>query len=138
MTNVVVTSTSHCLLFTYTLAVPEDVAAPLLVAVSSTAVRVTWTEPSTPNGIILLYRVFTVSLVTGEQQLLLLSGSVEQVLVEELQPYTEYGFIVEACTTVGCNASQVASIFTLESGEWFQLVLIGTFQYHTDLYMHHH
>lgn len=92
-------------------------AAPLLEAVSSTSVRVTWIEPSTPNGVIVLYRVLAVSLVSGEQRLLLLSGSVGQELVEGLQPYTEHGFLLEACTTVGCNASQVASVFTLESSE---------------------
>ena len=34
-----------------------------------------------------------------------------------LEPFTEYVFLVEACTSVGCNRSDVNSVVTLESGE---------------------
>lgn len=34
-----------------------------------------------------------------------------------LQPFTEYEFLVEACTLVGCNRSGAESVVTLESGK---------------------
>lgn len=34
-----------------------------------------------------------------------------------LEPFTEYVFLVEACTSVGCNRSDTNSVITLESGE---------------------
>ncbi len=48
---------------------------------------------------------------------LLLSSSTGSHTVEGLEPFTEYFFLVEACTAVGCAESDVASTFTLESGE---------------------
>lgn len=39
-------------------------------------------------------------------------------IVEGLEPFTEYYFLVEACTVIGCAESDTASAFTLESGEY--------------------
>ena len=50
--------------------------------------------------------------------LLLISSDVGSHVVEGLQPFTEYGFLVEACTAVGCNESDTATAFTLESGKF--------------------
>ena len=57
-----------------------------------------------------------VSLETGERVLLLSSSEIGSFVVDDLQPFTEYGFLVEACTAEGCGASGTATGFTAESG----------------------
>ncbi len=49
--------------------------------------------------------------------LLLLSSDTGSHTVEGLDPFTEYHFLVEACTEVNCTASELATVRTLESGE---------------------
>ena len=58
-----------------------------------------------------------VSLETGERVLLLSSSETGSFVVDDLQPFTEYGFLVVACTAEGCGDSNTATAFTTESGE---------------------
>ena len=44
-------------------------------------------------------------------------SEVGSYIVGDLEPFTEYVFQVEACTSVGCNRSDINSVVTLESGE---------------------
>ena len=54
---------------------------------------------------------------------LLLSSEPGSLVVEDLLPFTSYGFQVEACTIVGCGESDVSFAFTLESGELIQYLM---------------
>ena len=85
------------------------------MALSSTSVQVSWIEPTTPNGNIIRYSLYSVS--AGSYVLLTNATSPESLVVDGLEPYTEYGFIVEVCTIVGCTESAVGTGFTDESGE---------------------
>lgn len=76
-----------------------------------------WTEPNTPNGIITEYILYSVS--NGSTTFLTNSSSPGTFVVSDLQPFTEYSFLVEVCTVAGCTESAVGSGFTEESGELF-------------------
>lgn len=98
----------------FTHAVPEGVLAPTLSAISSTEVQIDWSTPQSPNGIIVVYNLYR---ITGDEETLeTFFSEVSSYVVGGLEPFTEYMFLVEACTTVGCNRSAVASVVTLESG----------------------
>ena len=96
---------------------PGVVPAPVLEAVSSSEILVSWQEPGSPNGVIISYRVFQNSgLLTSATQ----PGS---FMSASLQSFTEYFFYVEVCTSAGCSVSTNTSIFTLEAGESTQVQL---------------
>lgn len=107
--------------------VPEGVLAPILTAVSSSEIQVNWALPQSPNGIILNYNLYIMTVEDGERLVATLSA-VDSFTVGSLEPFNEYVFFVEACTSVGCNRSEMASAVTLESGElnykrWVRSVL---------------
>lgn len=73
--------------------------------------------PLTPNGVIVLYNVFRADLDGDGEMLVATSATAESAVVDELQPFTQYFFTVEACTAQGCNRSQPTSGFTQEGGK---------------------
>ena len=100
--------------------VPEGVLPPTLTPLSPFEIQVNWTEPLIPNGIITRYGLYMVSvdMATLPSRFLLLSPSEPgSLVVEQLQPFTQYGFQLEACTIVGCSDSDNVTSFTLESGK---------------------
>lgn len=77
--------------------------APLVVGVGSRELTVTWPQPTTPNGIIVLYSLYTNGTVV-------FSGAGNVTIVSGLLPFAEYTFTLEACTAIGCaNSSQTIS-----------------------------
>ena len=101
------------------LTVPEGVLSPAVTALSSSQLRVEWFEPLFPNGLILNYSLLLLSPAEDEgARLLTSSPSPGQLEVASLRPFTLYSFLLEVCTTVGCNSSQPGSGTTLESGEF--------------------
>ena len=79
--------------------VPAFVSAPLATALSSSALRVSWTPPSQANGRITHYQLLMNASVVY-------SGLATRHVVGGLQPYALYEFVVSACTSAGCTSSQ--------------------------------
>ena len=77
---------------------------------TSTSIRVSWTEPQLPNGIILHYRV----VVSDDSTSVEIVRSDLSTDVTNLQPFTEYSVTVNACNSIGC-AEGTALVTTLES-----------------------
>ena len=96
--------------------VPEEVLVPVLSAVSSSEIQINWSIPQFPNGMIISYSLYRITGGGGEM-LVASFGEVGNYTVGGLEPFTEYVFLVEACTSVGCNRSDVNSVITLESGK---------------------
>ena len=94
---------------------PSGVPNPQLLALSSSSVSVRWFNPSVPNGLITAYNVYTVSGLGRVR--LTTSGVPGSFVVQDLLPATQYSFVVEACTSAGCQASGVSSVTTLASGK---------------------
>uniref|UniRef100_A0A8B9CDD6 Usherin n=1 Tax=Anser brachyrhynchus TaxID=132585 RepID=A0A8B9CDD6_9AVES len=97
--------------------VPESVQPPDVSALNSTALHLSWIAPKKPNGIIREYQISQV----GKGLIYTDTGSKMQHTVSGLQPYTNYSFILTACTSAGCASSQPLSGQTLQSaphGVW--------------------
>ena len=76
----------------------------------------TWFNPSVPNGIIVVYNVYSVS---GLGRLLITTSSAPgSYVVLDLQPSTQYSFVVEVCTAAGCQSGALSTVTTLDSGRW--------------------
>ena len=75
---------------------------------SATVIRVSWLRPVQPNGRIVNYNLY--------QNNSLINSSLDTMYtVEDLLPYTLYQYYVEACTSVGCTASEIVSSTTMQS-----------------------
>lgn len=89
---------------------PNGLNPPKLSAVSATSIQVSWTMPTSPNGLIKNYTVYKDAEVVY-------SGGPSQMnyIVPGLQFWTEYTFRVQACTERGCVLSTGATGRTLSS-----------------------
>ncbi|XP_014832285.1 PREDICTED: usherin-like isoform X1 [Poecilia mexicana] len=97
--------------------VPEDVKPPAVKAISSSSLHVSWSVPSRPKGVIQRYQLNQ----TGVGTIFTHTGGLRNYTVTGLQPYTDYSFVLVACTTVGCAASEPSTGRTLQaspSGVW--------------------
>ena len=115
--------------------VPEGVLEPVLSAVSSSEIQIDWNTPQLPNGIIVSYTLYRITAGGGEM-LVASFSEVGSYIVGDLEPFTEYVFLVEACTSVGCNRSDINSVITLESGKRMLniIMLVAVHQVWPDVY----
>uniref|UniRef100_A0A3Q3B8L8 Usher syndrome 2A (autosomal recessive, mild) n=1 Tax=Kryptolebias marmoratus TaxID=37003 RepID=A0A3Q3B8L8_KRYMA len=97
--------------------VPEGVQPPQVTAVSPFSLHVSWSEPSHQNGVIQWYHLNQIGVGT----IFTHTDGPKNYTVTGLQPYTDYSFVLVACTTVGCGASKPATGRTLQAsptGVW--------------------
>lgn len=90
---------------------PEGLQPPVAVPISSTEVRVTWSKPSKPNGVIEEYRLTRINGQTG-QPLVVYTGRNMTFTDRGLEPFTGYRYIIEACTTHCSSAEMTSLIYT--------------------------
>ncbi|XP_065144388.2 usherin [Paramisgurnus dabryanus] len=99
---------------------PSGVAPPKLQALEPFSIVVRWDPPARPNGIIITYSLYKrdpaelnvkrVSFASHHN-----AFQSQSFLLTELKPYYRYEVRVEACTLLGCAASDWSSVQTLES-----------------------
>uniref|UniRef100_A0A8C6NEI0 Usherin n=1 Tax=Melopsittacus undulatus TaxID=13146 RepID=A0A8C6NEI0_MELUD len=97
--------------------VPESIQPPNVSVLNSTALHLSWIAPKKPNGIIKEYQISQV----GKGLIYTDAASRMQHTVSGLQPYTNYSFLLTACTSAGCASSQPLSGQTLQAaphGVW--------------------
>ena len=94
-------------------AAPEGITAPVLAVTSSSSIDVRWSPPSQPNGIISQYQVFREG--GGQLNVSVYVGQNRQFSDDNLAPFTEYSYILQACTSGGCDFSPSATATTLEA-----------------------
>ena len=87
-------------------AVPIGAQPPIVNRVESRRLEVYWEPPMQPNGIITLYQLFV-------EDVLRFSGTANTTIIDNLQPFTEYSFFVQACTDIGCSNSTTSTGQTL-------------------------
>ncbi|MGH0160152.1 UNVERIFIED_CONTAM: hypothetical protein FKN15_047159, partial [Acipenser sinensis] len=87
---------------------PSSVGLPRLTTISATEMNISWSAPLIQNGEITKYTLLT----NGEQRY---TGKGLFSLISNLQPYTEYQFILIVCTNGGCTSSPPASARTHEA-----------------------
>ena len=80
--------------------------APIVSRVESRRLEVYWDPPLQPNGIVTLYQLFV-------EDVLRFSGTANSTIIDNLEPFTEYSFFVQACTSIGCSNSTASTGQTL-------------------------
>jgi hypothetical protein len=97
--------------------------------INASAFALTWQSPTEPNGIVLRFAV--VMLSAAQQPVVYDAGLVlsYEVFSANIRPSTNYSFIIQACTFVGCTDSAPASITSLESGEGNAFIIITHYLY---------
>ncbi|XP_062981457.1 usherin [Elgaria multicarinata webbii] len=88
---------------------PEGMFPPEVVIINSTAVRVIWTSPSNPNGVVTEYSVY-VNNKRYETEM----KAPGSFLLGDLSPFTIYDIQVEVCTVYACVRSNRTQITTVE------------------------
>ena len=87
---------------------PTFVAPPVVIVTSAREIALSWSEPEERNGIITSYQIYrNGDLATSTLMLAYIDTG--------LFPFTEYTYIVEACTNAGCTNSTTASNTTFEA-----------------------
>nr|XP_004672060.2 usherin [Jaculus jaculus] len=88
---------------------PQGMLPPEVVIINSTAVRVIWTSPSNPNGVVTEFSVYVNNKLykTGMD----VPGS---LILRDLSPFTVYDIQVEVCTEYACAKSNGTQVSTVE------------------------
>ena len=87
---------------------PTSVDPPIATILSSTEIALSWSEPSELNGALTGYQIYR----NGTFVVSTLSTFYRDA---GLEPFTEYSYILEACTGGGCTNSSMVSNTTLEA-----------------------
>lgn len=90
--------------------VPEGIAPPILFAINSTAINVTWSFPQVPNGFITEY-----ILIQDLTERTRFNDTVMQYISGGLEPFSTHTYIIQACTEGGCGSSDPSSATTFEA-----------------------
>uniref|UniRef100_A0A8B9U5J2 Usherin n=1 Tax=Anas zonorhyncha TaxID=75864 RepID=A0A8B9U5J2_9AVES len=88
---------------------PEGMFPPEVVIINSTAVRVIWTSPSNPNGVVTEYSIYV-----NNKQYKTGMNEPGSFLLADLSPFTVYNIQIEACTVYACVKSNGTQITTVE------------------------
>lgn len=98
--------TGYLCLYRLFFTVPIGVQFPIVNRVESRRLEVYWDPPLQPNGVITLYQLFV-------EDVLRFSGTANSTIIDNLEPFTEYSFFVQACTSIGCSNSMASTGQTL-------------------------
>ncbi|KPP71102.1 usherin-like, partial [Scleropages formosus] len=103
------TVTSEAAIFNTSDGEPEGVLSPEVVTINSTAVRVFWTAPLVPNGVVTDYSIY----LDGQRHR---TGRSTPGYLElgGLLPFTVYEIKVEVCTVYACTQSNITKVTTVE------------------------
>ena len=81
--------------------IPEGVGRPVLSNALARSIHASWSLPSSPNGIIIAYRLSSTN-TRASSPVQHYSGPLLRFLVTGLRPFTVYNFTITACTLIGC------------------------------------
>lgn len=99
---------------------PCAVPAPLVTALDSTQLRVTWFAP--PSGSIASYTVFQ-DLGQSAPRTIASQSTPSSVVLPSLTPFTNYTFYVRACTASECGTSLRTTQRTRAGGKMVGMLL---------------
>uniref|UniRef100_A0A2C9JJ39 Usherin n=1 Tax=Biomphalaria glabrata TaxID=6526 RepID=A0A2C9JJ39_BIOGL len=89
---------------------PALISPPVLTSVKSRYIDIVWSAPLSPNGLISNYNIYLNGVLRSQ-----VAGNMSLLRVDNLTPYTDYMFEIEACTDAGCTKSiQSPTVRTLE------------------------
>ena len=94
-------------------AAPEGISVPTVLVTSSSSIDVSWNAPLQPNGVISRYQVFRDG--GGQLNESVYIGQNRQFTDTNLDPFTQYTYTLQACTSGGCGFSASVTNTTLEA-----------------------
>ena len=115
--NVISSTTSTKAVLRTLEGVPTGLSAPMYDVFNSTAVRVSWEEPTVSHGTVSTY-VLVMETDSGNVEVF--EGDAFSYIVTDLRPYTVYSFFIQACTTGGCGSSNSSRVETAQAPPTFQ------------------
>lgn len=115
--NVIGSTTSIQVAFITLEGIPTGLSAPMYKVLNSTAVVVSWAEPTISHGTISTY---VLVMETDSGNLEVFEGDTFTYTVTNLRPYTIYSFFIQACTTGGCGSSNSSQVETAQAVPTFQ------------------
>ncbi|XP_018411554.1 PREDICTED: usherin [Nanorana parkeri] len=89
--------------------VPEGMLPPEVVAINGTAVRIIWTPPLNPNGVVTEYSIYV-----NDKGYRTERNTPHPFIVDDLAPYIVYNIQVEVCTLYACMKSDATQVATIE------------------------
>jgi usherin len=113
--NVIDSTRSSEVVFKTLEGIPTGLDAPTYTVLNSTAVRVMWVEPMVAHGTISHYILLIATQSEDSEFEEVFRGNMFEHTVTNLRPYTNYTFIIEACTNGGCGASLSSQVQTAEA-----------------------
>lgn len=90
--------------------IPEGFTSLSLIAQSNSVITASWGAPTRPNGVITTY----IASITSPVNITIPTSSLSQQFTN-LQPFTNYTVLVQACTVIGCTSVGPSIVQTLES-----------------------
>ncbi|XP_028396319.1 LOW QUALITY PROTEIN: usherin-like [Dendronephthya gigantea] len=94
---------------------PENVYPPILKALSAYSIEISWQTPGRPNGVITGYNI---SRVNNSGDIVRQWRGYNMVHIDnssDLRPFTNYTYVITACTKVGCSDGPRGFVMTLEA-----------------------
>lgn len=95
-------------------AAPELVQGPSLEVLGTSSIGMTWDPPIQKNGELTQYQIYRTPLGV-DSTIKVYTGLNREFTDTGLKPYTQYSYIVEACTIAGCTNSTSTNATTDES-----------------------
>uniref|UniRef100_A0A3B1J7A9 Usher syndrome 2A (autosomal recessive, mild) n=1 Tax=Astyanax mexicanus TaxID=7994 RepID=A0A3B1J7A9_ASTMX len=92
---------------------PNELQLSLVGRAGPTSASFNWSEPLNTSGPVELYTLSSVEEQSGEE-LLHYQGTLTEVTVDGLQPFTRYVFSLQACTNGGCARSDNLTLLTAQ------------------------
>lgn len=94
---------------------PTNIA---ITSITSTSALLRWSPPTSPNGLILLYSI-SISITNDLTSMRLLNSTIagQALLVDSLQPFTEYSVVLYASNSIMGELSETMQFTTLEDGK---------------------
>ena len=94
---------------------PDNVSAPTLDVLSATSMKVTWSAPGIPNGVITKYEVWYNFIGSQINPQIVDARLVKEITLTSLLAYTQYEVRINACTMRGCSTGESDSARTFEA-----------------------
>ena len=93
---------------------PIGLTAAILTTISASMIQVSWLPPTQPNGVITMYQAFRTG--GGAVDMSVFSSASNRGFTEQnLMPFTQYTYVIQACTAVGCSLSPPNTTTTREA-----------------------
>ena len=94
---------------------PEYVQAAVLEVLGTNSIKIVWDPPSQKNGELTQYQIYRTTLQGDSISVQVYTGLNREFTDTGLLPYTQYIYVIEACTIAGCTNSSFNNATTDES-----------------------